>query len=66
MVRHGLYGLLYLPRDTQDLAYQMQTILQILADKLAQMGRESRQLVEERFVEQLVIDAYLQVLDELC
>jgi glycosyltransferase involved in cell wall biosynthesis len=66
VVRHGLNGLQCRPRDSQDLADQLQTILQMPAAKLAQMGRASRQLVEESFDEQLVIDAYLQVLDELC
>ena len=66
VVRHGFNGLLCRPRDSQDLADQMQTILQMPAAKLAQMGRASRQLVEERFDEKLVIDAYLQVLDEIC
>ena len=65
VVQHGFNGLLCRPRDAQDLANKMQTILQMPAAKLAQMGRASRQLVEERFDEQLVIDAYLQVLDEL-
>jgi glycosyltransferase involved in cell wall biosynthesis len=65
VVRHGFNGLLCLPRDAQDLANQMQAILQMPAEQLAQMGRASRQWVEERFDEQLVIDAYLKVLDEL-
>jgi len=66
VVRHGLNGFLCQPRDSQDLADQMQAILQMPAAMLAQMGRASRQLVEERFDEKLVIDAYLQVLDEIC
>jgi glycosyltransferase involved in cell wall biosynthesis len=65
VVRHGFNGFLCQPRDSQDLAEQMQTILQMPAAMLAQMGRASRQLVEERFDEKLVIDAYLQVLDEI-
>jgi glycosyltransferase involved in cell wall biosynthesis len=66
VVRHGFNGLLCRPRDAQDLADQMQTILQLPAEQLTQMGLASRQWVEERFDEQLVIDAYLQVLDEIC
>ena len=65
VVRHGFNGLLCLPRDAQDLADQMQAILQMPAEQLTQMGQASRQWVEERFDEQLVIDAYLKVLDEL-
>ena len=66
VVRHGFNGLLCRPRDAQDLADQMQTILQLPAEQLTQMGLASRQWVEERFDEQRVIDAYLQVLDEIC
>ena len=66
VVRHGFNGLLCRPRDAQDLADQMQAILQMPAEQLAQMGQASRQYVEERFDEQRVIDAYLQVLDEIC
>ena len=65
VVRHGFNGLLCRQRDSQDLAYQMQTILQMPAAQIALLGRASRQLVEERFDEQRVIDAYLQALDEL-
>lgn len=65
VVRHSFNGLLCRPHDAQDLADQMQAILQMPAEKLAQMGEASRRLVEERFDEQLVIDAYQKVLDEL-
>jgi glycosyltransferase involved in cell wall biosynthesis len=66
VVRHGFNGLLCRPRDSQDLADQMQAILLMPAEQLAQMGQASRQYVEERFDEQRVIDAYLQVLNEIC
>jgi glycosyltransferase involved in cell wall biosynthesis len=66
VVLHGLNGLLCRPRDSQDLADQMQAILQMPAEQLAQMGQASRHWVEERFDEKLVIEAYRKVLDELC
>ena len=65
VVQHGVNGLLCRSRDAQDLADQMQVILQMPAEQLAQMGQASRQFVEDRFDEQRVIDAYLKVLDEL-
>jgi glycosyltransferase involved in cell wall biosynthesis len=65
-VQHGVNGLLCRSRDDQDLADQMQAILQMAPEKLAQMGQASRRLVEERFDEKLVIDAYLNVIDEIC
>ena len=65
VVKHGVNGLLCRPRDSQDLADQMQAILQMSNEKLAHMGQLSRQWVEERFDELRVIDAYLNELDEL-
>jgi glycosyltransferase involved in cell wall biosynthesis len=65
VVKHGFNGFLCRSRDSQDLADQMQAILQMPAAQLTQMGQASRQWVEERFDEQLVIDAYLHALDEL-
>lgn len=66
VVQNGVNGLLCRSRDAQDLADQMQAILQMVPEKLAQMGQASRRLVEERFDEKLVIDAYLNVIDEIC
>lgn len=65
VVQHGVNGLLCRSRDAQDLADQMQVILQMPPEQLAQMGQASRQYVEDRFDEQRVIDAYLKVLDDL-
>lgn len=65
VVRHGLNGLLCLPRDSHSLADQMQIILQMPATQLTQMGRASRQWAEQKFDEKLVIDAYMQLIDEL-
>ena len=65
VVQHGFNGLLCRPRDSQDLAFQMQAILEMPAEKLAQMGLASRQWVEERFDERLVIDSYMQALDKI-
>jgi glycosyltransferase involved in cell wall biosynthesis len=65
VVRHGLNGLLCRPRDSQDLADKMQDVLQMPIEQLAHMGQVSRQLVEEHFDEQRVIDAYMKELDEM-
>jgi glycosyltransferase involved in cell wall biosynthesis len=66
VVQHGFNGLLCRPRDAQDLANKMQAILDMSNTQLELMGKASRQFVEERFDEQRVFDAYLQVLNELC
>jgi glycosyltransferase involved in cell wall biosynthesis len=65
VVRHGFNGFLCRPRDSQDLADQMQAILQLSEAQIVQMGQSSRQLVEQKFDETLVIEAYLKVLGEL-
>ena len=66
VVQLGVNGLLCRPRDSQDLADKMQAILQMSNEKLAQMGMASRRWVEERFDEKRVIEAYLQVIVEIC
>ena len=53
------------PRDPQDLAQKMAQMLALPDDELQQMGQASRQWVEQRFDEQLVIDQYRKALHEL-
>lgn len=64
VVRHGINGLLCRPRDSQDLAEKMKTMLLMSDANLAQMGKSSRHWVEERFDEKRVIESYMQVLEE--
>ncbi len=65
VVQDGLNGLLCQPRDSQDLAKKMARILALPEAQLQQMGHASRQLVEQRFDENLVIDQYRKALREL-
>lgn len=65
VVRHGFNGFLCRPRDSKDLADQMQALLQMPVAQLVQMGLSSRQWVEQRFDEKLVIDAYTQLIGEM-
>ncbi len=65
VVRHGFNGFLCRARDSQDLADQMQAILNLSDLALAEMGQSSRKWVEQKFDEKFVIDAYLKVLEEL-
>jgi glycosyltransferase involved in cell wall biosynthesis len=65
VVCDGLNGLLCQPRDPQDLAKQMTNMLAMTDAQLQQMGYASRQWVEQRFDEQIVIDQYLKALNEL-
>lgn len=54
----GVTGLLCAPRDSADLARQMELLLRMRADDRARMGLAGRQKMEREFDERLVIDAY--------
>ena len=64
-VDHGSNGLLCAPRDPVALAQAMDQLISFDADQLAAMGAASRELAEQRFDEQLVINEYLAVLREI-
>ena len=61
----GESGLLCKPRDSDDLAARMIEMIELSAEQRATMGKAGRALMEQRFDERLVIDAYLAVLDEI-
>ncbi|WP_133271501.1 glycosyltransferase family 4 protein [Hymenobacter radiodurans] len=64
-VENGVNGLLCQVRDAADLAAKMLQILRLSDSELATMGRASRQLAEQKFDEQLVLNKYLGVVNEL-
>ncbi|UOR05161.1 glycosyltransferase family 4 protein [Hymenobacter aerilatus] len=64
-VVHGHNGLLCQVRDAADLAEKMLQVQKLSDPDLAQMGRASRQLAEQKFDEQLVLDKYLRIVEEL-
>ncbi|SMB95336.1 glycosyl transferase group 1 [Hymenobacter roseosalivarius DSM 11622] len=64
-VENGVNGLLCQVRDAPDLAAKMLQILRLSDAELATMGRASRQLAEQKFDEQLVLDKYLRVVAEI-
>lgn len=55
VVEHGVNGLLVRPRDADDLAAAMMRLIG-RPDRVAEMGRESRRMVAERFSDARVID----------
>lgn len=65
VVVHGFNGLLCLPQEAEDLALCMAKILGMRPEKLEQWGRNSRELVQQRFDERIVIDHYLRALNAL-
>ena len=65
VVRDGVNGLLCLPKDAKDLEKKMSQMLSFSDSQLQQMSLESRQWVEDRFDEQLVINQYRKTLNEM-
>ncbi len=62
IVEHNGSGFLCKPRNAQDLANQMQNLLNLPIAKRLEMGRKSRAYVKKDFDESLVIDKYLQAI----
>jgi glycosyltransferase involved in cell wall biosynthesis len=65
VVRHGINGLLCVPRDAQKVAQQIKTMLGMPDDSLQQMATASRHWVQTHFDEQVVIDRYRKALRSL-
>ncbi len=60
VVVEGVNGFLCRAKDANHLADRMLEILSLPKDELQAMGRESRQLAEEKFDQKLVIKKYLE------
>jgi len=65
VVEDGVNGYLCKPKDAQDLAVQMEKMLQLSRDKLEAMGRAGRSKIVEEYSEELVIDRYLDEIGEV-
>jgi glycosyltransferase involved in cell wall biosynthesis len=65
VVEDGRNGLLCNVRDAADLAEKMLQFIDLSPEERARMGRESRAKVEREFDEQIVIDRYLEVIDQI-
>ncbi|MBZ0094081.1 MAG: glycosyltransferase, partial [Sulfuricella sp.] len=66
VVADGVNGFLCQVRDANDLADKMEQMIGLSADKRTEMGKRGREKVEREFDEQLVIDAYLRTIREIC
>ncbi|WP_319559865.1 glycosyltransferase family 4 protein [Marispirochaeta sp.] len=64
-VRDGVNGYLCRPGEPGDLAAKMEQMLALSADELKAMGKASRALVKECFDEEIVINTYLQTVDDI-
>jgi glycosyltransferase involved in cell wall biosynthesis len=65
VVNDGVNGFLCEPRSAISLAFAMKSMAAMSSTALVNMGQASRQLVESKFDEQIVIKNYLNSLEEL-
>jgi glycosyltransferase involved in cell wall biosynthesis len=65
VVEHGRNGFLFPVRDADGLAAAIRSFLRLTREQRLVMSRNARQTAEQRFDEQLVIDAYLRELSAL-
>jgi len=65
VVDDGVTGLLCEVKNTHDLAEKMTRIVQLSEEKRVQMGQAGRVKMEQEFDEQLVIQKYFDVINEL-
>jgi glycosyltransferase involved in cell wall biosynthesis len=65
VVIDGVNGFLCQPADSGSLAYAMLRLGALSPGELASMGRAARDHVQERFDEELVVDAYVDVLRDV-
>ena len=65
LIDEGITGVLCEPRDPASLASAMQRIGNMQPGRLRLMGAAARTKVERNFGEQIVVQAYLDVLDEV-
>lgn len=66
VVADRVNGFLCQVRDADDLADKMEQMIGLSADERTEMGKRGREKVEREFDEQLVIDAYLRTIREIC
>ena len=64
-VKDGYNGYLINPKDTDDLAEKMLTLINMSILQLKEFGNNSRKMAEEKFDEHIVINKYLKTIKEL-
>lgn len=65
IVSDNVNGLLCKIKDPTDLANKLETMTKLPKERLKEMGKNSRKIVEERFDEQIVIDSYMNTISSL-
>ncbi len=61
----GVNGYLCKIKDSNDLANQMEKMINLSKKELKDMGQKSREMAETKFDEKIVIDKYLNVIKEI-
>lgn len=62
LVQHGVNGLLFKSKDTEDLQNCIVEFLNLEQKTRVQMGKASRELIEKAYEEQQVIEKYIEIL----
>lgn len=65
IVENGINGLLCEVKNPEDLASKMKEMFEMPEKNYLQMAEQSRKIVEEKFDEQIVIDLYLNKINQL-
>ena len=65
IVKEGVNGTLCAPRDHESLADALMRIAELDPRRRAEMGKASRAMVQQRFSETIIIDAYIDALRAL-
>jgi glycosyltransferase involved in cell wall biosynthesis len=65
VVDDGVNGYLCRPRDTNDLAKKMKEMISLSQEERQDMGMRGREKVKREFDEKIVIDRYLQFIEEI-
>ena len=65
VIENGVTGFLCQPRNSLDLAEQMERIISLSPEARAEMGRRGREKMEREFNEWIVIGRYLELITEL-
>ena len=65
IVEDGINGFVVNQQDTDDLVSKIEKFITLPYDQKKKMGLAARKKVEKEFDRQIVIDAYLEAIDEI-
>ncbi len=65
IIKNEESGFLCKPRDIMDLVRQMERMLQLSQQERCRMGRKGREIVEQKFDEEMVLARYMEALAEI-